>query len=142
MFSSSLPVPPSRDPPRKGRPQAHRSTVTVADVVETAPASLRRLLLKRPLRLATLWRVQNRSHVRAFVIDGRVGWTAGFGVDDKWLRDGRTNGAWRETNVGFTGPAVLQLQAAFAAAWSEASGVLFTGRATPTSPRTTTSSAC
>ena len=69
-------------------PQAHRSTVTVADVVETAPASLRRLLLKRPLRLATLWRVQNRSHVRAFVIDGRVGWTAGFGVDDKWLRDG------------------------------------------------------
>jgi len=84
----------------------------------------------RPLRLATLWRVQNRSHVRAFVIDGRVGWTGGFGVDDKWLGDGHTNGAWRETNARFTGPAVLQLQAAFAAAWSEATGVLFTGRAT------------
>jgi len=39
----------------------------------------------RPLRLSTLWRVQNRSHVRAFVIDGRVGWTGGFGIDDKWL---------------------------------------------------------
>jgi len=83
----------------------------------------------RPLRLSTLWRVQNRSHVRAFVIDGRVGWTGGFGIDDKWLGDGRTNRAWRETNVRFTGPAVLQLQAAFAAAWSEATGVLFTGRA-------------
>jgi cardiolipin synthase len=84
----------------------------------------------RPLRLATLWRVQNRSHVRAFVIDGRVGWTGGFGIDDKWLGDGHTNRAWRETNVRFTGPAVLQLQAAFAAAWSEATGTLFTGRAT------------
>jgi cardiolipin synthase len=84
----------------------------------------------RPVRLSTLWRVQNRSHVRAFVIDGRVGWTGGFGIDDKWLGDGRTNRAWRETNVRFTGPAVLQLQAAFAAAWSEATGVLFTGRAT------------
>src|SRR5690606_16500443 len=70
----------------------------------------------RPLTLGTLWRVQNRSHVRAIVVDGRVGWTGGFGIDDKWLGDGRTNGAWRETNVRFTGPAVLQLQAAFAAA--------------------------
>ena len=84
----------------------------------------------RPLTLATLWRVQNRSHVRAIVVDGRVGWTGGFGIDDKWLGDGRTDLAWRETNVRFTGPAVLQLQAAFAAAWSEATGVLFTGRAT------------
>jgi cardiolipin synthase A/B len=84
----------------------------------------------RPLRLATLWRVQNRSHVRAIVVDGGVGWTGGFGIDDKWLGDGHTNRSWRETNVRFTGPAVLQLQAAFAASWSEATGVLFTGRAT------------
>jgi hypothetical protein len=30
----------------------------------------------------------------------------------------------------FEGPAVRQLQAAFAAAWAEATGVLFTGRTT------------
>ena len=83
----------------------------------------------RPLRLSTLWLAQNRSHVRAIVIDGRIGWTGGFGIDDKWLGDGRTNRAWRETNVRFAGPAVLQLQAAFAAAWAEATGVLVTGRA-------------
>ena len=35
-----------------------------------------------------------------------------------------------ETNVRFEGPAVKQLQAAFSAAWTEATGVLFTGRAT------------
>jgi cardiolipin synthase len=84
----------------------------------------------RPLRLSTLHLAQNRSHVRGIVIDSRVGWTGGFGIDDKWLGDGRHGGSWRETNVRFEGPAVRQLQAAFAAAWVEATGVMFTGRAT------------
>jgi cardiolipin synthase A/B len=84
----------------------------------------------RPIRLSTLHLAQNRSHVRGIVIDSRIGWTGGYGIDDKWLGDGRTNGAWRETNVRFEGPAVRQLQAAFAAAWVEVTGVLFTGRAT------------
>jgi cardiolipin synthase A/B len=85
----------------------------------------------RPLRLSSLYVLQNRSHVRAVVIDGQVGWTGGFGIDDKWLGDGRTGGAWRDSNVRFEGPAVLQLQAAFAAAWTEATGDLFSGRAAP-----------
>jgi cardiolipin synthase len=84
----------------------------------------------RPIRLSTLHLAQNRSHVRGIVIDSRVGWTGGFGIDDKWFGDGRTRGSWRETNVRFVGPAVRQLQAAFAAAWVEATGVLFTGHAT------------
>jgi len=84
----------------------------------------------RPIRLSTLHLAQNRSHVRGIVIDSRIGWTGGFGIDDKWFGDGRTDWAWRETNVRFEGPAVRQLQSAFAAAWAEATGVLFTGRAT------------
>jgi cardiolipin synthase len=82
----------------------------------------------RPLTFTNLYLVQNRSHIRGVVIDGRVGWTGGFGIDDKWLGDGHTNGAWRETNVRFEGPAVRQLQAAFAASWAEATGVLISGR--------------
>jgi cardiolipin synthase len=62
------------------------------------------------------------------VIDSRIGWTGGFGIDDKWFGDGRTNGSWRETNVRFEGPAVRQLEAAFVAAWTEATGLLLTGR--------------
>jgi cardiolipin synthase len=84
----------------------------------------------RPIRLPTLHLAQNRSHVRGVVIDSQIGWTGGFGIDDKWLGDGHTGGSWRETNVRFEGPAVRQLQAGFAAAWVEATGVLFTGRAT------------
>ena len=83
----------------------------------------------RPIRLSNLHLAQHRSHLRGIVIDSRVGWTGGFGIDDKWFGDGRSNGSWRETNVRFEGPAVRHLQAAFAAAWVEATGVLVTGRA-------------
>lgn len=81
----------------------------------------------RPLRPGALHTVGNRSHVRAVVVDGRVGYTGGFGLADYWLGDGRHAGQWRETNVRFEGPAVLQLQAAFAMAWAEATGTLVTG---------------
>lgn len=100
-------------------PAAHRDALRAGGVL-VAPF--------RPIRLSTLHLAQNRSHVRGIVIDGRVAWTGGFGIDDKWFGDGRTNGSWRETNVRFEGPAVRQLQAAFAAAWVEATGVLVTGR--------------
>jgi cardiolipin synthase len=61
------------------------------------------------------------------VVDGRVGFTGGFGIDDKWLGDGRHVDQWRDTTARFTGPAVRQLQATFAAGWAEATGVLLTG---------------
>jgi cardiolipin synthase A/B len=87
-----------------------------------------RVVAFRPLRFRNLWVVQNRSHIRGIVIDRRIGWTGGFGVDDKWLGDGHTDLAWRDTNIRFEGPAASQLLAAFAAAWAEATGELFSGR--------------
>jgi cardiolipin synthase A/B len=89
-----------------------------------------RVVAFRPLRFRNLWVVQNRTHVRGVVVDGRIGWTGGFGIDDKWLGGGRRLGEWRETNVRFEGPAALQLEAAFVAAWSEATGELLTARTT------------
>lgn len=88
----------------------------------------------RPLRFRNLWVVQNRAHTRGIVVDGRVGWTGGFGFDDKWLGDGRHPGQWRETAVRIQGPGVHQLQAAFVASWSEATGQLFSGRVAENQP--------
>jgi cardiolipin synthase A/B len=82
----------------------------------------------RPLRVRNLWVVQNRAHIRGIVVDGRIGWTGGFGIDDKWLGDGRHRGQWRDTAVRLEGPAVHQLQAAIIGAWAEATGELFSGR--------------
>jgi Phosphatidylserine/phosphatidylglycerophosphate/cardiolipin synthases and related enzymes len=58
---------------------------------------------------------------------GRVGFTGGFGIADKWLGNGHTKDQWRDTDVRFTGPAVSQLQATFADGWVEATGNLLTG---------------
>jgi len=81
----------------------------------------------RTLRWYTVSTAMNRSHVRVVVVDGRIGYTGGFGVADYWLGDGQHEDQWRESNVRFEGPVVMQLQAAFAAAWAEATGELITG---------------
>ncbi|HET9635036.1 MAG TPA: phospholipase D-like domain-containing protein [Gemmatimonadaceae bacterium] len=81
----------------------------------------------RPLRWYTLQKAAQRSHVRVVVVDGRIGYTGGFGLADYWLGDGHHEDQWRETNVRFEGPTVAALQAAFAAGWAEATGELLTG---------------
>ena len=81
----------------------------------------------RPLRIQTLNTIRHRAHIRAVVIDGKVGYTGGFGIDDKWLGDGRTDGQWRDTNVRFTGPSVSQLMGTFGSCWAEATGELIAG---------------
>lgn len=78
----------------------------------------------RPLRLRT---AAHRAHVRVVVIDGMVGYTGGFGIDDKWLGGGRSETEWRDTNVRFTGPSVALLMATFTACWAEATGELIAG---------------
>lgn len=78
----------------------------------------------KPIRWYALDRANNRSHVRGVVIDGAVGYTGGFGFDDRWLGNGREPGEWREANVRFEGPVVAQLQAAFVANWAIATGDL------------------
>ncbi|HEX8942299.1 MAG TPA: phospholipase D-like domain-containing protein [Gemmatimonadaceae bacterium] len=81
----------------------------------------------RRLRWFTIHDAGDRSHVRVVVVDGRIGWTGGFGLADYWLGDGHHPEQWRESNVRFAGPSVMELQAAFAAAWAEATGELLTG---------------
>jgi cardiolipin synthase len=68
-----------------------------------------------------------RNHRRILVIDGRIGFTGGYGISDDWMGDGRTPGRWRDTNVRIEGPAVKFLQAAFTESWLETTGNLLGG---------------
>ena len=81
----------------------------------------------RELRWYTIHHASDRSHVRVVVVDGKIGYTGGFGIADYWLGDGRHEEQWRESNVRFAGPAVTALQAAFSSAWAESTGELITG---------------
>jgi cardiolipin synthase len=74
-----------------------------------------------------LLRYNYRNHRRVLVIDGRTGFTGGYGISDAWTGDGHTENHWRETNARVEGPIVKYLQAAFTESWLEATGTLLGG---------------
>lgn len=65
-----------------------------------------------------------RNHRKLFIIDGKVGYTGGFGVHGVWLGDARNVEEWRDVAVRAEGPVVAQMQQAFAENWQEMGGVL------------------
>lgn len=89
----------------------------------------------RPLRDFVIHRATNRGHRRILVIDGRIGFTGGSGVSEKWMGNGRVEDHWRETDVRVEGPVVEYLQGAFAENWLEATGIVLGGDAYFPQPR-------
>lgn len=81
----------------------------------------------RPIHWYTLDRVNNRTHRKLLIVDGRVAFTGGVGIADKWLGDARTADEWRDTHYHVTGPVVASFQAAFATNWLEATGETLLG---------------
>src|SRR4030095_14244288 len=74
-----------------------------------------------------LLRYNYRNHRRILVIDGRIGFTGGYGISDAWTGNGRSAKQQRETNARVEGPVVKYLQAAFTESWLEATGTLLGG---------------
>jgi cardiolipin synthase len=83
----------------------------------------------RPPTFGKLTRFHRRNHRRAIVIDGRVGFTGGAAVADKWRGNARGPGEWRDNMVRVTGPLAHSLQAAFAQTWSNTTGEILVGPA-------------
>jgi len=69
----------------------------------------------RPLHWYNLGRMNNRTHRKLLVVDGRIGFTGGVGIADHWTGDGGDPEHWRDTHFRIEGPVVAQLQAAFPA---------------------------
>jgi len=102
-------------------------TTLKGDFFDPLKAAGVRLGRFRPFSFLSMQKAQHRAHIRVVVIDGTIGYTGGFGLDDKWYGDGRSKDQWRDTNVRFVGPAVRQLQATFTVCWAETTGHLLTG---------------
>lgn len=81
----------------------------------------------RPFSLFTLVRVFKRTHRRAIVIDGRVAFTGGAAVAEKWDGDARNRHEWRDSMTRITGPLVQGVQTAFTDNWRYACGELLAG---------------
>lgn len=60
-----------------------------------------------------------RDHRKQLVVDGTLGFLSGVCISAKWLGDPARNvPPWRDTGVGIRGPAVQELEAAFANSWA------------------------
>lgn len=70
-----------------------------------------------PLRWYTLTRINNRTHRKLLVVDGRIGFTGGVGIADEWSGDAQSAQHWRDSHFQLRGPAVAQMQAAFNDNW-------------------------
>jgi len=81
----------------------------------------------RPLSWYTIDRVNNRTHRKLLVVDGRIGFTGGVGIGDEWMGDARAPDEWRETHYRVTGPVVAMFQGGFNSNWVEDSGEVLLG---------------
>jgi cardiolipin synthase len=75
----------------------------------------------------TLDRLNNRTHRKLLVVDGRVGFTGGVGIADEWSGGAQDPEHWRDTHFRLEGPAVAQMQAAFMENWIEITGKVLHG---------------
>jgi len=73
--------------------------------------------------------LNNRTHRKLLIVDGRVGFTGGVGIADQWTGHAQDADHWRDTHYRIEGPVVAQLQAAFADNWTKMSGDVMHGEA-------------
>ncbi|HEY9511661.1 MAG TPA: phospholipase D-like domain-containing protein [Rhodanobacter sp.] len=67
----------------------------------------------------------SRDHRKVLVVDGTHGFLSGVCISEKWLGDsGRGIPPWRDTGVALHGPAVAEIEAAFAQSWASIDSAL------------------
>jgi cardiolipin synthase len=81
----------------------------------------------RPLRLYAVRRLENRTHRKLLIVDGKVGFTGGVGIAEEWTGNAQDPDHWRDTHVRVRGPVVRGLQGAFAENWLEGTGNVLAG---------------
>ncbi len=81
----------------------------------------------RPLHWYNISRMNNRTHRKLLVVDGKVGFTGGVGIADQWTGNAQDPDHWREAHFRLTGPVVAQMQAAFNDNWIKTTGEVLNG---------------
>jgi len=80
-----------------------------------------------PLRWYTIGRLNNRTHRKLLVVDGRIGFTGGVGIADNWLGHAEDPDHWRDSHFSVEGPAVAQMQATFMDNWMKCRSLVLHG---------------
>jgi cardiolipin synthase len=71
-----------------------------------------------PVRFPLLTnKINHRNHRKIVVIDGKIGFTGGLNIADRYLQGSEELGMWRDTHVRLEGEAVNSLQVIFLVDW-------------------------
>jgi cardiolipin synthase len=92
------------------------------EVLKTMIDAGARVELYHPLRWYTIARMNNRTHRKLLIVDGRVGFTGGVGIAEEWTGHAQDPEHWRDTHFRIEGPVVAQMQAAFLDNWMKVTG--------------------
>ena len=74
-----------------------------------------------------LGRLNNRTHRKVMVVDGKLGFTGGVGMGVEWCDGGNGMPPWRDSHFKAEGPVVAQMQAVFVDNWIKATGRVLHG---------------
>jgi cardiolipin synthase A/B len=74
-------------------------------------------------------KLNNRTHRKVLVVDGKIGFTGGVGIADQWRGNAQDKAHWRDSHFRVEGPVVGQMQAVFTDNWTKATGVVLDGPA-------------
>ncbi len=80
-----------------------------------------------PPHWSHLARLNNRTHRKLLVVDGRVAFTGGVGVAQLWTGNAQDPEHWRDTHFQIEGPVVAQMQAVFMENWVKVTGHVLHG---------------
>ncbi|BCF88331.1 MULTISPECIES: cardiolipin synthase [Paraburkholderia] len=74
-----------------------------------------------------LGRMNDRTHRKLLVIDGRIGFTGGVGIAQEWTGHAQDDKHWRDSHFRVRGPVVGHMQAVFMDNWIKATGNVLHG---------------
>lgn len=67
-------------------------------------------------------RLNYRDHRKIIIVDGKIGFTGGINISDRYVNDEANSLYWRDTHIKIEGPAVNSLQYHFIANWNFCTG--------------------
>ncbi len=82
-----------------------------------------------PINWYNLTRLNNRTHRKLLIVDGKIGFTGGVGIADPWTGNANDKDHWRDSHYKIEGPAVAQMQSIFGDNWLKTHARLLLGDA-------------
>jgi cardiolipin synthase len=72
-------------------------------------------------------KLNNRTHRKVLIVDGKIAFTGGVGIADEWTGHAQDPEHWRDMHFLIEGPVVAQFQAAFLDNWIKTTGRVLNG---------------